>query len=159
MAGRISFQAALLISAGAAAAFGLAAGAGFARAQEAGGPELQDFRAQLENHSPPNEAQVKTLLEGARARQRSDKTWAISDAKLRTFRTNGAPELLAETPFCLYDTTQQTVSSDGPVQIRTVDQAFLLEGQGFLLRQTNSSLIISNRVHTVVRNLSARTRP
>ena len=151
MRAKISFPCAFLISACVAAGLGIAVRA-IAAAEDESGPEMLEFRAQLENHDPPNEAQVKTLLEGARARQHSDRIWAITEARLKTFRTNGEPEMLAAAPFCLYDTTRQTVSSSGPVQIQSADQVFLLEGRGFLLRQTNSTLSISNQVHTRISN-------
>lgn len=152
MRAKVAFQCAVLISSCAVAAgLGVAVFTKIARAQAVAAPEMTDFRAQLENHSPPNEAQVKTLLEGAKAQPRSGRYW-ITDARLRTFRTNGALEMLAEAPQCVYDAAQKTVSSAGPLQIQSADRRFLLEGEGFLLQQTNSNLIISNRVHTVVRN-------
>lgn len=124
---------------------------GIVHARESEGPEVTDFRVQLENYNPPNEAQVKTLLQGAKARPHAGQ-FRITAARVTTFRTNGAPELFVETENCVYDYEEKTVSSAALLQIQTADKRFLLEGEGFLLRQTNSILSISNRVHTVVRN-------
>ena len=155
MRASMSFKWAVLIASGAVAAgLGVAMSAGFAPDQETTGPEMTDFRAQLENHSPPNEAQVKTLLEGAKAQPRSGRYW-ITDARLSTFGTNGTLDMLAEAPQCIYDSATKTVSSTGPLQIQSADRRFLIEGEGFLLQQTNSNLIISSRVHTVVRGVTA----
>src|SRR5262249_18755309 len=99
---------------------------------EVTGPEMTDFKAQLENHPPPNEAQTHILLEGARAQPRSSQIW-ITEARLKTFRTNGTLEMLAETPHCVFDSAQKTVSSPATVQIQSPDQRFFLEGEGFSL--------------------------
>ena len=119
--------------------------------------EASDFKYQIENYPPPNEAQIKTLLEGARAKAQSAGMILITEAKLKTFSTNGTLEMLAQTPKCTLDSVQKTVSSSGPLQIETTDGRFLLEGEGFLLQQTNSQLIISNRVHTVLRSEPGKT--
>jgi hypothetical protein len=34
--------------------------------------------------------------------------------------------------------------------METADGKFSIEGEGFLYRQTNSTLLVSNRVHTIV---------
>ena len=44
----------------------------------------------------------------------------------------------------------RSASSPGPLRAQTGDGRFSIEGEGFLWLQTNSSLFISNRVHTVV---------
>jgi hypothetical protein len=153
MASKLSMPVFLLIGAAAILAGGVLAGA--VLDGEPTGPEMLDFKANLENHPPPNESQVKFLLEGARAQPHSGQIW-ITDAKLTSYRTNGALEIEAETPRCIFDSAQKTVSSREFVQVHTADHRYLLEGEGFLLQQTNSQLTISNRVHTVIRNATAR---
>ena len=120
--------------------------------QDLSGMEASDFKYQIENYPPPNEAQIKTLLEGAKAQAQSAGMILITEAKLKTFSTNGTLEMLAQSPKCMLDSVQRTVSSSNSLQIETTDGRFLLEGEGFLLQQTNSHLIISNRVHTVLRS-------
>jgi hypothetical protein len=119
--------------------------------------ELMDFQAPLENYPPPNAAQAKTLLEGAKAEPQPGGWFLLTGVKLKTFSTNGTLELLAESPQCLFDSVRRTVSSTGPLQVKKADGTFYLEGEGFLLQPTNFNLIISNRVHTVIRNAPGRS--
>jgi hypothetical protein len=112
---------------------------------------MKKFRAPLEYFPPPHELQIKSFLEGAEAEPQPDGLILIRDAKLQTFQEDGTREMTVITPSCVFDTKQQTVNSAGPLQLQTSDDKLLLEGEGFLWRQTNSDLIISNRVHTTVR--------
>lgn len=110
-----------------------------------------DFKVGLENYPPPNEAQPKTMLEGAQAQLQPDGLYSLKEAKLKTFSTNGTLEIIAETPQCVFDSPKRTASSDRQLQLRTSDGRFFIEGEGFLWTQASSSLIISNRVHTIIR--------
>jgi hypothetical protein len=139
-----------------AAALGLLLLASRGSAQQVGRAELMDFRAPLENFPPPNEAQAKTLLEGARAEPQANGWFLLTGVKLTTFSTNGTVELLAEAPHCYFDSVHRTVTSAGPLQVKKADGTFILEGEGFLLRQTDFNLIISNKVHTTIQNVPAR---
>ncbi len=98
---------------------------------------------------PPYERQIKSMIEGARWRHQDSQT-VVNDAKVQTFRTNGAVELIIEAPEAFYDDTHKAVNSAGPVKFRTADGRFFLSGVGFLWLQTNSTLYISNRVQTIV---------
>jgi hypothetical protein len=128
-----------------------------ARAQPTGRAELMDFRAPLENYPPPYENQAKTLLEGAKAEPQTGGWFLLTGVKLQTFSTNGTLQLLAEAPHCFFDSVHRVVRSAGPLQVKTADGNFQLEGDGFLLQQTNLNLIISNRVHTIIRNTPAQS--
>ncbi len=100
----------------------------------------------------PDDTKIKTLLEGARAvPQPGNRLFVITDAKVQTFRKNGEGEMTVEAPECVYDATERAINSSGPFRLRTADGQFFLEGVGFLWRQTNSTLFVSNQVHTVVR--------
>jgi lipopolysaccharide export system protein LptA len=104
-----------------------------------------------EYYAAPRETQMKSLLEGARAQLQPDgQTYLITGTKLQTFATNGGHEMVIETPRCVYNSVRRSVSSSGPLLARTADGKFSIEGEGFLWLQTNSSLFISNRVHTIV---------
>jgi hypothetical protein len=125
--------------------------------QVASGMDAFDFRFQLENYPPPNEAQIYKLLEGSRAQQQAGGKILVTDAKLKIFNTNGALLLLAETPQCVLDSVEHSVSSSNTLQIRTTDGQLLHEGEGFYMR-TNSDLIISNSVHTVIKPTPSKPR-
>ncbi len=104
-----------------------------------------------EYFDPPHETQMKSLLEGAKAQPQPGGRILIAGVKRQTFRENGEPEMAVEAPECVYDSGQRSVSSPGPLRLRTADGKFYLEGEGFLWQHTNSSLFVSNRVHTIVR--------
>lgn len=109
-----------------------------------------DFKVSLENYPPPNDAQAKTMLEGAQFQVQPEGLYSLTEAKLKTFSTNGALEITAETPRCIFDRQNRTASSARQLQLRTADGRFFLEGEGFLWTQASSSLFISNRVHTII---------
>jgi hypothetical protein len=128
-----------------------------ALAGQMGNATVKDFRVP-EYYDPPNGTQIKTLLQGAEAQPESGGLVFIRELKLQTFTENGEPQLLVEAPHCVFDPAQRAAYSPGKLQARTADGKFHLEGEGFLWRQTNSSLIISNRVRTVIGNAPNRTR-
>jgi lipopolysaccharide transport protein LptA len=102
-----------------------------------------------EYFDPPHETQIKSMLEGIGAERLADGRVLVTNAVRRTFRVNGEAELIVEAPQCLYDPGERTISSSGPLHAQTGDGKFSIEGEGFLGRQTNSTLLVSNRVHTI----------
>ncbi len=114
----------------------------------------------VEYFDPPHETQMKSQLEGAKAvPQPGNRLFLISDARLQTFEENGKGGMIVEAPECLYDATARAVSSDGPLRLRSADGQFYLEGEGFLYQQTNSSLFVSNKVHTIVHGALLNGQP
>src|ERR1039458_9384946 len=103
-----------------------------------------------EYYPPPDDTQMKSMLEGAQADGQPDGRYLITEAKWRTFGLTGEGELNAKAPQCFYDQRKRTVSSAGPLHMETVDGKFSIDGEGFLYRQTNSTLLVSNRVHTIL---------
>jgi lipopolysaccharide export system protein LptA len=103
-----------------------------------------------EYHDPPHETQLKMLLEGARAKILPDKRIQVSDAKYRTYSATGQGEMTVEAPECFYNPGQRSISSSGPLHMQTADGKFSIEGEGFLWQQTNSTLLVSNQVHTII---------
>jgi hypothetical protein len=135
-----------------ALALGFAVFTGSLRAQQMGGMETTDFKAQLENHPPPNEVQVKTLLESAKVKTLPGGRFLLTGGqKIKTFGTNGVLETLIETPQCIFDSELRSISSTSMLQFRTADGRLFTEGEGFLFH-TNRTLFLSNRVHTVISN-------
>lgn len=129
----------------AAAVLGWALCSGPARGQV-----LNHFSLAPERYGPPHEAQMKTLLEGARAEQLAPGRYLVDQAKLRTFSEDGVTNMVIEAPQCLYEKSLGTVDSSGPIRMETAGGKFTIAGVGFLWQQTNSSLTISNQVHSVV---------
>jgi hypothetical protein len=105
-----------------------------------------------EYFNPPHQTQLKYLLTGAEARPQGSGKMAITQMKLQTFRENGEREIIAEAPQCIYESAKHEASSAGRLQVQTGDGRFIVEGEGFLWRKNESTLSISNRVHTIIRN-------
>lgn len=127
--------------------------AGLAAASERFGNMVVKNFAVPENFGPPHETRVKSLLEGAEAEpQSSSRQILIRGLKWQTFNETGETQLVVQAPHCVFDTEQRTVFSDSRLEAHSGDGRFFFEGEGFLLQQTNSTLTISNRVHTIIKN-------
>ena len=121
------------------------------RAQPNGVQHASDFTS-VEYFEAPHQQQMKSRLSGAEAQPLAGGLLAIKKLKLETFNTNGSPAMIVEAPECVYDTLNGTANSPGHLQLRTGDGGFRVEGEGFLWRQGDSSLTISNQVQTVIDN-------
>jgi len=112
----------------------------------------KDFNAVLQYHNAPNETQPKSTLSGAEAEFQSGGLILIHGLKLQSLTTNAHVEMSIESPQCVFDTANNTASSAGHLEARSGDGRLFIEGEGFFFQQTNSHLIISNRVRTVIRD-------
>ncbi|HEX5400585.1 MAG TPA: hypothetical protein VFY06_16180 [Verrucomicrobiae bacterium] len=98
----------------------------------------------------PNQLQVKMRLSGTEAQPLPGGLLLIKQPKLESYRTNGALQAVIEAPECIYDTQSNTVNSAGHLHLQNADGTLRTDGDGFLWRQDDSSLTISNHVHTVI---------
>ena len=114
------------------------------------GVVARNFRVSPGYHDPPNDRQIKSLLEGASAQPEPGGRYLVREVRLRTFTPLGATIMEVLTPEARYDQNRKEVSSAQKLQMRTAEGRFAIEGEGFLWRQTNSSLVISNRVRTTI---------
>jgi hypothetical protein len=145
-----------LLVAGAGLLFAVAPGV---RAQQNGFQHANDFTS-TEYYGPTNQQQIKSILSGAEALPQPGGLLIIKQLKLRTFYPDGKPEIIVTAPECLYNTMSGTASSAGPLQLQTGDGKFRVEGEGFLWRQSDSFLTISNNVRTVIENgATMNTKP
>jgi hypothetical protein len=109
----------------------------------------------VEYYEQPHERQIKTRLSGAEASPQGG-LLVIKQLKLETFDVNGKLEVIVTAPECVYDTMKCVAGSPGPLQVQSGDGKYRIEGEGFLWRQNDSHLIISNRVQTVIENTSKK---
>jgi hypothetical protein len=119
------------------------------RAQQTVTGHANDFSS-VEYFEPPHQTLMKSRLSGAEAQPQAGGLLVITQLKLETFDTNGEPGLIVKAPHCVYDTLHGTASSPGHLRLETADASSHVEGDGFLWRQTDSFLTISNNVQTVV---------
>jgi hypothetical protein len=101
--------------------------------------------------APPNQTQMKTRLSGANAQPGPGELLVIKQFKLETFTTNGSPQAIVEAPECVYDMKNGAANSAGHLRLQSGDGKIRTEGDGFLWRQDDSFLTISNHVHTVIK--------
>jgi hypothetical protein len=134
--------------AGAGLLFAVAPGV---RAQQNGVQHANNFTT-TEYYEPPHQQQIKSILSGAEALPQPGGLLIIKQLKLKVFDLDGNLKIIVTAPECIYDTMGGTASSAGPLQLQNGDGKFRVEGEGFLWRQTNSFLTISNNVRTVIEN-------
>jgi hypothetical protein len=113
--------------------------------------QFRDFSLP-EYHDPPYQSQLKSLLQGAEAMPQGEGRILIRQLTVETFREDGVAEFVMRADDCLYDPQQHRASSAGPLEMETADGRFSTRGEGFLWRERDSILTISNRVHTVIRH-------
>jgi lipopolysaccharide export system protein LptA len=89
-------------------------------------------------------------MEGARVQTLTNDQWLITEPRLQTFSVQGERTMGVQAPQCIVDRRRGTVSSPGPMQAQLADGKFSISGEGFQWQQTNSDLIISNNVRTLL---------
>ena len=119
------------------------------QAQQNGAAHANDFSS-VEYFEPPHQQLMKSRLSGAEAQPLAGGLLAIKQLKLEMFNTNGVLEMVVKAPDCVYDTQNGTASSPGHLRLETGDGKSHVEGDGFLWRQTNQLLTISNNVQSVI---------
>ena len=105
---------------------------------------------------PGFDAQGRTnfLLVGALALPLANDQIQVKQMHLETYKADGRLDFIVEAPDCTYDTKQHIAFSSGKLDARAGDGRLAISGEGFAWYQSDSRLVISNRVHTV-----ARSRP
>ena len=101
---------------------------------------------------PPDDTKVKMRLSGTEASPLPGGLLDVKNLKVETFGTNGEAVVTVQAPQCTYAPLDGVASSAGRLELRSGDGKFRVEGDGFLFRwrQNESSLTISNHVHTVI---------
>jgi hypothetical protein len=121
------------------------------RAQQNGFQHANDFTS-TEYYEPPHQQQIKSVMSGAEALPQPGGLLVIKQLKLETFNLDGKLELTVIAPECIYDTLNGVANSAGHLQVRTGDGKIRTDGDGFLWRQSEQKLNISNNVCTVIEN-------
>jgi hypothetical protein len=94
---------------------------------------------------------LKGLLSGEQGRHLSNSIYLVIGMRLEHYEFEGMTNLLALAPECLFNTDTRLAWSTGRLEIVGRGGALTIQGnQGFQASLTNSILIISNRVRTVI---------
>jgi len=102
-------------------------------------------------YDAPDQTQMKSRLSGAEGHPLTSRLYVIKQLKLELFNTNGSPQAVVEAPDCIYDMQNGLANSAGHLLLQSGDGKISTEGDGFLWRQDDSFLTISNHVHTVIK--------
>jgi hypothetical protein len=122
---------------------------GFAQPVGVGG--ANDFTS-VEYFDAPHAQQVRSRLSGAQGLPQPGGLFVIKQFKLEMFTEDGKPEWIVTAPECVYNSKNYTANSAGPLQLQTGDGKVRIDGDGFLWRQNDYFLTISNNVQTVIEN-------
>ncbi len=148
----MSIRSAYFIFLTGAGIFFLAASAGRAQTNALAGVKnvrATDFTSE-QYYEAPNEQAVKLRLSGASADPLPGGLLEVKRLKIETFSTNGVMQATVQAPQCTFAPLDGVASSAGKLELQSGDGKFRVEGEGFLWRQNESSLVISNRVRTVI---------
>jgi hypothetical protein len=104
----------------------------------------------VQYYDPPNQMQLRSRLSGAEAQPLTGGLLFVKGLKLEMFGTNGLPQVIVNAPECIYDTHAYTANSSGRLLLENGDGKIRVEGNGFLWRQKDAFLTISNEVRTTV---------
>jgi hypothetical protein len=100
-------------------------------------------------------SQLKSLLTAGQAIPNLDGTADLVKMHLETYDPEGQTNIIAAAPNCIVDTKRRTAGSSGPLEARTGDGRFIIQGQGFLCHMTNAHILITNGVRTFIRKDAA----
>jgi len=101
---------------------------------------------------PPNAQKVKVKLSGAEASQLPGDLLDVKQLKIETFNVDGKLEMIVRAPQCYYTVMAGEANSAGHIEMQTGDGKIHIEGDGFLWRQDDNSLTISNNVRTTLKS-------
>jgi hypothetical protein len=100
---------------------------------------------------PPNQQRVKMRLTGASASPLPGGALDIANLKIETFNLSGQTEAVVHAPECIYAPYDGLASSAGHLDLQTANGKITITGDGFLWRQSDNSLTISNNVHALIK--------
>lgn len=110
-------------------------------------PEYYEMPLPGKNRTFP----LKGLFSGEQGRHLSNGIYFVTAMRLEHYEMDGATNLLARAPECLFNMDTRVAWSTGRLEIVGRGGALTIHGnQGFQANLTNSTLIISNRVRTVI---------
>src|SRR5581483_3343728 len=117
-------------------------------AQQAG--HATDFHTH-QDYLGPKLNQKKTEFSGKEASPLAGSSEVlVKGADMKSYREDATLVMEAQAPECVYDGGKKQASSSGPLQMHTGDGRFFIEGTGFLWNATDSSLNLSNQVHSIL---------
>jgi hypothetical protein len=123
----------------------------------------QDFTMVEYYDMPSKQTQMKSRLSGAEAQPLPGGLLVVKQLVLETFNPDGSTQAVVGAPECIYDMhdmQNRTANSAGHLRLQSGDGKISTEGDGFLWRQDDSFLTISNHVYTLIKTSALKpTKP
>ena len=115
---------------------------------------VEGFEA-TEYYPEPNHTNLMARIKADKVLPHPGSRLLLSTMHLQVFQMDGTPAFVVQAPECIYDFTAGIASSTGRLHMASGDGRLMVEGEGFQWRQKGMTLNISNRVHTVLREVVA----
>lgn len=106
---------------------------------------------QVEYYPAPNDKQVRLRLTGTKTTPLPESRYAVDDLTIDFFGKTNNLEAAVTAPKCVYAPFDSVADSDGHLQLSLKDDKFHIEGDGFMWRQNEYALVISNNVHATIK--------
>ena len=100
---------------------------------------------------PPNDQLVKIHLTGDEMTPLPGALFDVKNLTVEQFGLDGKLQAVITAPRCTYAQLDGIVSSPGHLEVNLLGGKIRAEGDGFLWRQKDQSLVISNNVHTIIK--------
>ena len=98
---------------------------------------------------------LKGLLMGSEGQYLSNELFLVTQMRLEHYQPDGRTNVVANAPQCFFDNEARIAWSTGRLEVIGINGGLRIIGnEGFQVQMTNSSLIVSNRVRTVLRQES-----
>ena len=108
------------------------------------------YENQMTGRSQTN--RLKGLLMGAEGQYLSNEVFLVTQMRLEHYQPDGRTNVVAKAPQCLFDNEARVAWSTGRLEVIGINGGLTIEGnEGFQVSMTNSALVVSNRVRTVLR--------
>lgn len=115
-----------------------------------GGQKVADLPPSARSQLRTN--RLKSILMGKEGQYLSNEIFLINEMQLEHYQPDGRTSLVAQAPQCLFDSDSRVAWSTGRLDLTGLEGAVLVHGRaGFQVRMTNSTMSISNRVRTIIR--------
>ena len=120
------------------------------RAQQLPIGHATDFSS-VSYFEPPDDQKIQMRLSGAEASPLPGGLLDVKQLQVEMFnRTNVNAVVVVKAPQCTYAPLAGVASSPGQLELVAVDGKLHVTGEGFLWRQAEASLVISNHVRTTI---------
>ena len=100
---------------------------------------------------PPHEQQISLRLSGAEMSPLPGALFYVKQLTVEQFSPEGKLQALVEAPECIYAPLDNVANSAGHLDLHLDGDRIHVQGEGFLWRQKDQSLVISNKQVTIIK--------